>query len=275
MLNALVAEGSSRSDVWWNLGLVHKFQRRWEPAAAAFRRYTELRPDASEGYWNYALAATALRDWGSARWAWRRLDLDVGDGEGPPDADFGLAPVRLNPDSREAGSGEVVWGRRVDPCRVRIASVPLPESGHRWGDVVLHDVAPRGQRKVGENIYGVFDEIERMVPSPIATYRAELRWLVPEDETALSTLLDARDLGGENWTSSIQMLCAQCSLADAHEHRPDPDAPVLLAGTWGFAGPPDELAATLGEWAGAGSGRSAAGLEPAGVPGEAEPRSPD
>jgi hypothetical protein len=45
------------------------------------------------------------------------------------------ACVRLNPQS----SGEVVCGERLDPARLLILSVPLPESRHRFYDIVLND----------------------------------------------------------------------------------------------------------------------------------------
>ena len=69
---------------------------------------------------------------------WRRLGLDIEEGDAPIEDNFGITPVRLNPDDR----GEVVWARRIDPVRARIENVPYPESGFRRGDVE----APRASR---------------------------------------------------------------------------------------------------------------------------------
>jgi len=259
LLTELTAEGSTRPDVWWNLGLVYKFQKRWPESLAAFRRNGELNPQ-PEAFWNTAVAATALRDWPTARWAWRQLELEIPDGDGPPQADFGPAPLRLNPD----GSGEVVWGRRIDPCRIQIESVPLPESGHRWHDVVLHDVVPHGTRMLRGVSLSVFDELERMDPSPHPTYEADLRWSSPADEQELVDLIGDRDLGGENWTSSITILCAQCSLSNEHEHEPEHPEEIRLTGRWGFAGPLGELGRALRTWAGAHAERFVSELKPVG-----------
>ena len=258
VLLELTAEGSTRPDVWWNLGLVYKFQRRWPEALATFRRYVELAPQ-PEGFWNAGVVATALRDWPTARWAWRRLDFTVGGADGPPEVDFGLGPVRLDPDR----SGEVVWGRRIDPCRMRIESVPMPESGHRWHDIVLHDVVPNGSRRLGDQELPVFDELERMEPAPDATNVAELSWDTPDDEQQLADLLQKRGLAGENWTSSVQFICRACSVADTHAHDKERPTEIRRTGTWGFGGPADSIAEALREWSAAGQNRSVATLQQA------------
>lgn len=258
LLLEITNERPSSAPDWWNLGLVYKFQKRWRESLKAFVRSAEL-DAAPEAFWNAGVAATALRDWTMARWAWRRLEFDVGPGGGPPEADFGACPVRLNPDAE----GEVVWGIRIDPCRVRIKSVPLPESGHRWDDVVLHDVVPRGTRMHGDREVGVFDELERMDPSPHPTLQAELRWARPQDEQELDGLFAGVDVGAENWSSSIQMLCAQCSVSSAHVHDAERPEEIRLRGTWGFGGNADVIRSILATWSAQGDGRTVSGLEQA------------
>ena len=59
-------------------------------------------------------------------------------GEGSPTGEplgmaLGSAAVRLSPE----GEAEVVWGRRLDPARIEVLSIPLPSSGRRWGEVRL------------------------------------------------------------------------------------------------------------------------------------------
>jgi hypothetical protein len=165
-----------------------------------------------------------MRDWASARWAWRGLGIAVGDGE-VPTADFGLSPVRLNPDA----GAEVVWGVRIDPCRMRLESVPLPESGHRWHDVVLHDVVPRGQRLLDGRPVSVFDELLRMDPSDEATHVLVVSAPGEGSRDALAATLAEAGLGVEDWTESIEMLCATCSLGEAHEHRDDGEVVAVWA----------------------------------------------
>lgn len=106
----------------------------------------QLAPDDCEGpRWNAGIAATALGDWPTARASWRGQGLPIPDGEGPIDMQLGLCSLRVAGDD----AVETVFAQRIDPCRARIESVPLPESGRRYGDVILHDGEARGRRVVG------------------------------------------------------------------------------------------------------------------------------
>ena len=133
----------------YNIGLIHKYRGEWDESLLFNQRSVELDPTDESANWNLAIAATALRDWQTARAVWKRLKISLGDGEGPIEADFGQAPVRLNPDT----NAEVVWARRIDPVRAKIENIPYPDSGFRFGDVVLHDGAAVGTREAGGREY--------------------------------------------------------------------------------------------------------------------------
>ncbi len=256
---AEIEAGRGTPATWFNLGLVYKFRHDWANAREANLRCLELRPGDHEATWNLGVAATALRDWSTARDAWRGLAIDVGDGEGEPITDLGPAPIRLNagPD----GEGEVVWGTRIDPCRSRIESIPLPESGHRWHDVVLHDVVPRGERMIQGYKRSVFDELERMDPSPAPTHVAEIAWSTDADEEALQAEILDRDLGGEDWSQNLQMICAACSLASVHEHD-GVEAPQVGVHRFAFAGDTQHITDALRAWASNGDGKRVVLTEP-------------
>jgi hypothetical protein len=151
-------------EAWFDLGLLHKWSRSWDEAFRCNLRAAELVGERADepAWWNLGIAATALRRWDVARRAWQAYGLPVPDGEGAVDGDYGYAAVRLNPESEP----ELVWGRRIDPARVRIESIPLPGSGHRWGDIVLHDGEPVATREVDGTNRLVFDELERWEASP-------------------------------------------------------------------------------------------------------------
>ena len=125
------------------LGLAHKYLRQWEPSLRANLRSLEVRDDIDQASaWNGAIAATALGDWARARELWAKCGVPLAPGEGPIDEDFGTVAVRLNP----WGDGETLFAQRIDPARARLRNVPLPSSGFRGDDVVLHDGAPREAR---------------------------------------------------------------------------------------------------------------------------------
>ena len=114
---------------WFNMALVHKQRRQWVQALDCNERAAALGgAEGDPAWWNLGIAATALRRWDAARRAWRRFGIEIPDGTGELQLDFGPAPVRLDPDGR----GEVVWGRRVDPARIVVMNVPTPESGRAF-----------------------------------------------------------------------------------------------------------------------------------------------
>lgn len=142
-----------RAATHYNIGLVYKYRGAWTESLHHNLRASDLRPDDEAANWNMGIAATALRDWPAAREAWRRVGIQIADGDGPVEEDFGIAPVRLNPNE----SAEVVWGKRIDPARVVLVSIPYPASGFRAGDIVLHDGASMGERQYNGRTYSVFN----------------------------------------------------------------------------------------------------------------------
>lgn len=253
----LVALDDQNTNAWFNLGLAYKLQRDWPNSARCNRRAAELSPENLEASWNLGVAATALRDWPTARWAWRNIGVDPGSGDGPPSLQLGPSPIRLT-------TGEVVWGERIDPCRAVLANVPLPESGHRWGDIVLHDVQPRGERQMGGKMWGVFDELIRMEEGKFSTLECEVVIPGEGDCAELNLLFDDHDLGAEDWTSSVRWLCESCGLGSPHEHTGTSGVEPIWLTTrrYGFAGPEAEVRRRLSTWASDGGGRSFGSLRP-------------
>ena len=206
-----------RASTHYNLGLVYKYRGAWRESLHHNRRAYELRPDDVATLWNMGIAATALRDWPAAREAWRRAGLAIEDGAGPIVANFGITPVRLKPD----GAAEVVWGRRIDPVRVVIENVPSAASGFRAGDVVLHDGAPEGHRQHDGRTYAVFNVLALFEPSSNSTFEAEVRTRDAADLEALTRAFDAAHVQHEVWTTTVRLLCKQCSEGIPHEHAAD------------------------------------------------------
>jgi hypothetical protein len=200
---------------WWNLTVGYKHARRWEETLHACERAISLDPDDAAGpHWNAGIAATALGRWERARAAWTALGIDVPAGDGPIEMDLGPAPVRVSP--RE--EPEVVWCERIDPCRARIRNVPMPESGRRYLDLILHDGEARGKRRLEGRVLSVFDELDLLEPSPFGTWEVIVNC---PDQAALDEVceqLDTDDVSVEDWTSNFQALCEKCSLGDPDEH---------------------------------------------------------
>ena len=258
--------------MWFDRALLAKWRRDWAAAHEHGVRALDLVPaDRREGEpaaWNLGITATARRDWALARQCWRDFGIPVGGtGSEPITEDFGLAPVRLNPPPRFVGQAEllvdgtpgdteVVWGTRVDPARIQLVSVPLPGSGHRHGDVVLHDGDTQGTRRLGDEEVGVFNEIELWARSPRPTLSLVVT-ATAGDAEQLVDALDAAGLAGEDWTTNVRMLCAACSNGSPGGHDHPGRAAVDGERTIGISGRPDDAAAVLTAWLAAGPGRAA------------------
>ncbi|MCQ4042867.1 tetratricopeptide repeat protein [Streptantibioticus rubrisoli] len=205
---------------WYNLALLHKFRHDWEQARAAGLRAVALldRDSGAPDWWNIGIAATALQDWPLARRAWQAYGLRMPaaqssaasspSSEAPVRMELGSAAVRLSPE----GEAEVVWGRRLDPARLEVLSIPLPSSGRRWGEVVLHDGVPHGERVAADGgAFPVFDEIELWAPSPVPTWLVLLEAATEADRDALERLAADAGYAAEDWSSSVRLLCRTCS----------------------------------------------------------------
>ncbi len=199
-------------------GLAHKYLLDWPVSLQHNLRAIELMDEADDAaHWNAAIAATAVGDWPRARALWSACGVRVPDGTGPIDDDYGVAVVRLNP----WHGGETVFVRRIDPVRARLLNVPLPESGHRFGDIVLHDGASTGRRENGEREVPVFNELARLGPSDFQTFVVFVRC---DSREALQPLLQATAPGigyAEDWTGSVQYYCLRCSYGAPHRHGAD------------------------------------------------------
>ncbi len=214
---------------WTNYAIALKHARLWEECLLACERARALAPEGVEGAeglcWNAGIAATAMERWRDARRAWRSYGLAIADGDldEPLVMDnLGHAGVRVAIDTEP----EVVFCQRIDPCRAKIMSVPLPESDRRFGDIVLHDGERRGERELATRKILVFDELALAWRGTYETWKVTLECEHAGERDELLALFDGVDGAVEDWTENLSFLCAQCSAGVPHDQHPAPiDAP--------------------------------------------------
>lgn len=209
----------ARPHTLYNIGLIYKYRRDWPKSLRYNLMAAELRPEHNATNWNTGIAATALKEWRTARDAWRREGMKLDEGDDPIAGNFGYECVRLNGFGDTDAASEVVWARRLSPVTARIDNVPTPEARFRFGDVVLHDGAPVGTRFDADGVeVSVFNVFELFEASPFATWDLTLE---SPDAAALEDLFAAADEAGmscEDWTS-MRVLCKACSEGRAHEQH--------------------------------------------------------
>jgi hypothetical protein len=214
---------SSKSESFYNIGLIYKYQSEWDKSLEYNSKAYELDPEDESARWNLAIAATALRKWEIARRAWLDNGIELAGESGPIDMSFGMTPIRLNPHD----SAEVVWATRIDPVRAKIDSIPYKESGFKYGDIVLHDGAAVGYRNVGEREYPVFNVLEIFESSNFSTVVAKVKVASDQDIEKLEAIFSETQHEFEDWTKNIRTICRQCSEGKPHESHDEE-----LSGVW-------------------------------------------
>ena len=210
-----IALDPDKAESHYNLGLIYKYRGDWHASFEFNRQANRLDPQDEAARWNLAIAATALRNWATARAKWAEHGIAMEGDAGPIEMDFGVTPVRLNPQ----GDAEVVWATRIDPARARIDNIPFLESGFHYGDVVLNDGAPVGYREWDGREYPVFNVLERFEPSAYSTCVANVVAASQADLDALDGLFAATRSHCEDWTRTTRMLCKACSEGRPHDHH--------------------------------------------------------
>ncbi|MBC9716600.1 tetratricopeptide repeat protein [Streptomyces sp. TRM66268-LWL] len=244
---------------WYDAALAYKFLRNWAKAHELGREAAARAPRGAgdPAYWNLGIAATVRRDWATARDAWQGFGIRLPDGEGEITADFGVACVRLD----TGGEQEVVWVRRLCPTRGRVLNVPATK-GRRFGEIVVHDGVPNGERTYGKSTVAVFDELLLLEPSELPTLHVTVHAPQAADLDALVEAFSVRELGAEP-AGSFHALCSCCSTGTVDC---DEQAAPTRAGTqkvW-LAAPEAEARELLDDWAAQDEGgRSWSGLQSA------------
>ena len=226
--DALLAAAPDSADHHYMQGLICKYLRDWPTSLRHNLQSLALRAEADEAaQWNAAIAATAIGDWAEARRQWKQCGIEIPDGDGAIDGKYGVASIRLN----AWGSGETLFGRRIDPVRARLINVPLPDSGYRYGDILLHDGAATGQRRFHQSMVPVMNALQRLETSEFQTFAVFVTCPRSED---LDALVEARVPGIafiEDWTDNLSHLCLRCSYGAPHRRGGDAHA-ADASGAW-------------------------------------------
>ena len=238
---AAEADDAEAAALWFDAALAYKFLRDWPRAYELGLKAAALveRGAGEPAYWNLGIAATALREWETARDAWAAFGIELPPGDGDLRINFGMTPIRLEPD----GAGEVVWAQRICPTRAIIRSIPMV-CDRGFGDVILHDGAPNGERTVGDRQYPVFDEIQVWQSADIPTWMVDISADAAGYER-LVELFGTQEYGIEA-SNNVKPVCSCCSKGSVEQHMEQAQTVDMLE-FW-VAAPEETVLSTLDAW---------------------------
>jgi hypothetical protein len=211
----LCLEVPDHPDSAYMLGLAEKYRCNWVQSLEANLNALKNSSDENEGaLWNAAIAATALgnKDLANELWVRAKVRLPPGENDGP--TNWGVCSIRLNAWS----DGETLFAERLCPVSAKLLNVPFPESGYRFGDVVLNDGARTGERRYGDVIVPVLNALTLLERSMFETFSVFIQ--TPSSEALTELLASTSDSIPfiEDWTKSVRVICRRCSYGVAHQH---------------------------------------------------------
>ncbi len=183
-----------RAPGWYSpyalLGTIYKYQQDWKAALHYNKKAIALDASDQNAWWNVGIAATALRKPRLAQRVWNKFGL-VGESVGM------LKGVRIAVEEQF----DLVWVQPLDPARGVIISIPLPQSGRRFQDVVLLDGPTAGYAIANGAKYPVHEELGVYKRSSYRTFSCQVAMLHPDDLSRLEKYCHAASLGFENWSN--------------------------------------------------------------------------
>lgn len=156
-----------------------------------------------ENLWEtLGIAATALGEWETARYAWNQLGFHFKPSTEALHLDLGIMPVRLNPSTQP----EIVAARQIDPVRCVIESIPQPSSGRRYKDLILVENKPNptGIFYLQNKKLPIHDELQLLKSSNWLTYSVLLHTSSQADVDTLANLCLSANLGFDNWSNATR-----------------------------------------------------------------------
>ena len=196
----------------FRLGRLYARRAEWKPSYHYSRLATQLDPRHEDSWQNLALAATALREWRTARLAWNKLGYSFRLEDRALNLDMGLVALQLP----RAEGVEIVWARSLDPARAVLESVPQPGSDFRYGDVLLHDREPCGYRVVRGGTIQVYEARDLLQRGRFKTYAAVLHTGNRQNVAILDRMCLDQQIGFDNWTGTVRQLSI-----DSYERLPE------------------------------------------------------
>lgn len=176
---------------YYQLCKIYKSRKEWKPTLHYGLKTLELTQQYNDKVWNLvALAAVALNRHQVLRRALPHVSPIS-------KRNTSILPIRINTPYWQ----EVVWAKPIHPLKAQIVSIPHPDSGRKFGEIVLYDYKANGYRVVETTQYPIHDELQLLKRSFYTTYSL----LIPKESSdkldKLEELCSAENMGFEIWSN--------------------------------------------------------------------------
>jgi tetratricopeptide (TPR) repeat protein len=176
---------------WQRLAAIYKARGEWKPLMHYAKNAVSLNATEPQLWWDLGIAAAALGKDRLARSVWNKF----APGETPKNK---LISLQL----RHSGLFELIWARPIDPVRAQITSIPHPDSGRRFMDIVFHDREILGYNVARKRRYPVYAELGLHRTALFQTWSCWLEAPEAKDLQTLEDLCRENGLGFEIWSSA-------------------------------------------------------------------------
>ncbi|MBC6996467.1 hypothetical protein QWY85_02915 [Neolewinella lacunae] len=176
------------------LGRIYHRRREWKPAFHYWKKTVALDADDREAWWHLGLAAVALGRMRVGSTVWTK---------------FGFERVALDhPLSLELAGDkgyEILWMQPLDAARARLLSIPHPDSGLLYRDLVLYDRRQQcGNNIVNQRRTAVYPYLDRLKRSPFQTFSCLVHTSDEAIINRLELLCFEAGLGFEVWSNAAR-----------------------------------------------------------------------
>ena len=182
---------------WWEphaeLAELYKWQGEWKAMMHYAKRAVALQAGNPSAWRNLGIAATALRKERIAKTVWQKFGCGAA-----PLHDQAVVALRV-PSGKLF---EILWAKPLDPAQAYLSSIPGPDTGRRFRDVVIFDFSPCGHTVAGRKRYPVFDFLGVLRHSPYHTFSCVADTTDRKSLRVLERLCRSAGLGFDNWTKA-------------------------------------------------------------------------
>lgn len=179
-------------DAYAALGSIYFWRKEWKPCFHYCKKAVAIQPDLRDSWWQLGMAAYALKKPRLARSVW---------------AKFGMLEIARQPEGLRLvynNTFEILWMQAVNASAARIMSIPHPDSGFRFRDLVLYNRQLIGHHIVAQKRVPVYDEMGVFKRSPYDTYSCLIHHVTEEQIKQLEKLCYDARLGFEVWSNAAR-----------------------------------------------------------------------